>query len=63
MLQTAKAFAFGEDKSKGVMVNVLLDGGSQISYVIRFIPYITTDATCNVVRIERKSEQIEREMI
>ena len=33
MLQTAKAFAFGEDKSKGVMVNVLLDGGSQRSYV------------------------------
>ena len=29
MLQTARAYAFGEDKSKGVMVNVLLDGGSQ----------------------------------
>ena len=33
MLQTAKAFAFGEDKSKGVMVNVLLGGGRQRSYV------------------------------
>ena len=33
MLQTAKAVMFGEDKSKGVMVNVLLDGGSQRSYV------------------------------
>ena len=33
MLQTAKAFVFGEDKSKGVMVNVVLDGGSQRSYV------------------------------
>ena len=33
MLETAKAFAFGEDKSKGVMVNVLLDGGSQRSYL------------------------------
>ena len=33
MLQTAKAFAFGEDKSKGVMVNVLLNGRSQSSYI------------------------------
>ena len=33
MLQTARAYAFGEDKSKGVMVNVLLDGGSQKSYI------------------------------
>ena len=33
MLQTARAYAFGEDKSKGVMVNVFLDRGSQKNYI------------------------------
>ncbi len=33
LLQTARAFVYGDDKSKGMEVNVLFDGGSQRSYV------------------------------
>ena len=33
LLQTATAYAYGADKNKKIMVNVLFDGGSQRSYV------------------------------
>ena len=33
LLQTAKAFAFGNDRSQKIPVNILFDGGSQKSYV------------------------------
>ena len=33
LLQTATAYAYGEDKTKKVTVNILFDGGSQKSFV------------------------------
>ena len=33
LLQTATAYAYGEDKTKKVTVNILFDGGSKKSFV------------------------------